>query len=139
MSCFARCALTSPTTRTAPGTLARLPSPFNAVMASSKMAAASLLEMTLLMTRRSRSAPTIATLAYPSSCAPAVFIGHHSGYAKTSGRVQIRPIVLPAQQLRQLGDVGGDAPRLVAGELQPARAIAWARRKNATLQGAITS
>ena len=57
--------------RTAPGTLARLPSPFNVVMASSKMAAASLLEMTLLMTRRSRSAPTIATLAYPSSCAPA--------------------------------------------------------------------
>jgi hypothetical protein len=63
MSCFARCALTSPTTRTAPGTLARLPSPFNVVMASSKMAAASLLEMTLLMTRRSRSAPTDARVS----------------------------------------------------------------------------
>ena len=38
------------------------------------------------------------------------------GYANTSGRVQIRPIVLPAQQLRQLGDVGGDAPGLVDGQ-----------------------
>src|ERR1700674_2294269 len=117
MSCFARWALTSPTTRTAPATLARLPSPFNVVMASSKMAAASLLETTLLMTRRSRSAPTIATLAYPSSCAPAVFIGHHSGCAKTSVRVQFRaPSSLRLSSFRQLGDVGRDAPGLVAGE-----------------------
>src|ERR1700730_4256430 len=117
MSCFARCALTSPTTRTAPGTLARLPSPFNVVMASSKMAAASLLETTLLMTRRSRSAPTIATLAYPSSCAPAVFIGRHSGCAKTSVQDQFRaPSSLRLSTFQQLGDVGGDAPGLVDGQ-----------------------
>ena len=34
----------------------------------------------------------------------------------------VRAVVLPAQQLRQLGDVDGDAPGLVAGEQVVARA-----------------
>jgi hypothetical protein len=50
-----------------------------------------------------------------------------------------------AQQLRQLGDVGGDAPGLVAGEEMRRRAsgsgtagtIACARRRRASLKGTI--
>jgi hypothetical protein len=51
-----------------------MPSFFNMAVASPKMALASAPEITLLVTRRSKSAPMMATLAYPNSCAPAVFI-----------------------------------------------------------------
>jgi hypothetical protein len=65
----ASCARTSLTIPIAPGALAILPSPFNVAVASSKMALASAPEITLLVTRRSKSAPMMATLAYPNSCA----------------------------------------------------------------------
>ena len=41
---------------------------------------------------------------------------HDATWAARGG---LGAVVLPAQQLRQLGDVGGDAPRFVAGELGP--------------------
>jgi hypothetical protein len=46
---------------------------------------------------------------------------------RRSGRGRKRSSL--ADQLRQLGDVGGDAPSLVAGELGPRPAIACERGK----------
>ena len=43
-----------------------------------------------------KRADAIATLAYPSSCAPAVFIGHHSGCAN-SVRLQIEAPIAAEQ------------------------------------------
>jgi hypothetical protein len=49
----------------------------------------------------------------PASLPPCAAVGSHRWLTTVSG---LPTIVLSAQHLRQLGDVGGDAPRLVAGQ-----------------------
>ena len=57
----------------------------------------------------------------PESLPPCAAVGSHRWLTTVSG---LPAIVLSAQQLRQRGDVGGDAPGLVAGEEARRRAPA---------------